>query len=277
MTSRTLFCVLALAACSDDGGARALPDANSPTDVPFGTTAIVVVVNPAVNDANTETGLPTPGTIREGVTLTTDDNVTATTGPDGIAVLAPVTAGARTITVSGAIAGGTFSVMVADTTLREVALSATPGNAQIMVSVDYKSDQVFEVTPTMTNADVNDALAVSDRVVFFKGGSYDGDLTFAGSRVTLFGEGLLGGKVILNGSVTVSGSDSRIRGAEVTGALTIPASKVALSFSKATGSVMSSGSDSMFLQNQLCGTESITGSGVTVVGNIGAAPAPACR
>jgi hypothetical protein len=275
MTSRTLLCLVVLAACGDDGG-TATPDANSPTDIAFGTTAIVVVVNPTVNDANTVTGLPTPGTVREGVTLTTDDNVTATTGADGIAVLAPVTAGTRTITVSGAIAGGTFAVTVADTTLREVALAASPGSAQIMVNVDYKSNQAFEVTPTMTNAEVNSALAVSDRVVFFRGGSYDGDLTFAGSRVTLFGEGVLGGKVLLNGNITVSGSDSRIRGADITGTLTIPASKVGLSFSKATGAVTSSGSDSMFLQNKLCGTESITGSGVTVVGNLGASPAPAC-
>ena len=275
MASRVSLCVLLLAACGG-GDPPLAPDANSPTDVPFGTTAIIVVVNPAVNDANTRDGLPAPGTIREGVTLTTDDNVTATTGPDGIAVLAPVTAGTRTITVSGGIAGGTFSVMVADTTLREVALSATPGNAQTMVNVDYKSDQAFVVTPTMTNAEVNDALAVSDRVVFFMGGSYDGDLTFAGSRVTLFGEGLLGGKVTLNGNLTVTGSDSRIRGADITGELTIPASKVALSFSKTTGAVTSSGSDSMFLQNKLCGTETITGSGVTVVGNTGAAPLPAC-
>ena len=275
MTSHTLL-VLALVACGG-GDAPATPDANSPIDVPFGTTAIVVVVNPTMNNANTKTGLPTPGTVRDGVTLTTDDNVTATTGPDGVAVLAPVSAGPRTITVSGAISGGTFSVMVADTTLREVALAATPGTAQVMVNVDYKSDQAFEVTPTMTNAEVNNALAVSDRVVFFKGGSYDGDLTFSGSRVTLFGEGLLGGKVILNGNITVSGSDSRIRGADITGALTIPASKVALSFSKTTGAATSSGSDSMFLQNHLCGTETITGSGVTVVGNTGALPAPACQ
>ena len=40
-----MFC-----ACGDDGAAA--PDANNPTDVPFGTTAIVVVVNPVINDAN---------------------------------------------------------------------------------------------------------------------------------------------------------------------------------------------------------------------------------
>ncbi len=267
--------VLALAACGgDDGGGD--PDANNPTDVPFGTTAIIVVVNPIVNDANTKTGLPTPGTVREGVTLTTDDNVTATTGLDGVAVLAPVTPGNRVITVSGAVPGGTFSVMVAATTLREVALAATPGSAQIMVNVDYRSDQAFEVVPTMTNAEVNSALAVSDRVVFVRGGTYSGDLTFAGSRVTLFGEGVLGGEVFLSGNITVSGSDSRIRGADLSGTVTITASKVGLSFSKTSGAVSSSGSDSMFLHNQLCGTETLTGSGVTVVGNIGTAPASAC-
>jgi hypothetical protein len=46
-----------LSACGDDGGG-----ANSPTGVPFGTTAIVVVVNPAINDANAKPGCPPPAT-----------------------------------------------------------------------------------------------------------------------------------------------------------------------------------------------------------------------
>ena len=54
----------------------------------------------------------------------------------------------------------------------------------------------------MNNAEVNAVLAVSDRVVFFNGGNYVGDLTFGGSRVTLFGEGVLGGKVSLEGNMT---------------------------------------------------------------------------
>jgi len=262
-------------ACGDDGGGGT-PDANSPTDVPFGTTAIVVVVNPTVNDANAKTGVPAPGEVVSGVTLTTDDNVSATTGADGIAVLAPVMAGTRTITVSGAVTGGTFTVTVADGTLREVALAADTGRAGLMVDVDYKADQAFEVSPTMSNAEVNDVLAVSDRVVFFKGGSYAGDLTFSGSRVTLFGEGVLGGNVTLDGNMTVTGSDSRIRGAHITGSLTIPASKVGLSFSRVDGTVTSEGSDGMLLANALCGSETITGSGAIVLGNRGAAPIAAC-
>lgn len=263
--------VCASFACSDSA-----PAPNNPTDVPFGTTALVVVVNPVVNDANKK-AMPAPGAIRSGVTLTTDDHVSATTGADGIAVLAPVAAGARTVTVSGAVDGGTFTVMVADRTLREVALATEPGRAELMVSVDYKADQAFEVSPTMTNAQVNDILAVSDRVVFFASGLYHGDLVFAGSRITLFGEGALGGNVVLDGSVTVTGSDSRIRGTTITGTLTVPASKVGLSFSEVQGNVSSQGSDGMFLANSLCGSQSITGSGSVVVGNLGASPAPACR
>jgi hypothetical protein len=264
-----------LSACGNDAGSGT-PDANSPTDIPFGATAIVVVVNPAINAANAEGGLPAPGSVVSGVTLTTDDDVSATTGADGIAVLAPVTAGTRTITVSGAVTGATFTVMVADKTLREVALATDNGRAEVMVNVDYKADQAFEVTPTMSNAEVNDILAVSDRVVFFKGGSYVGDLTFGGSRVTLFGEGVLGGNVKLEGNMTVTGSDSRIRGAHITGSLTIPASKVGLSFSRVDGAVTSEGSNGMLLANALCGSETITGSGTIVVGNRGAAPISTC-
>lgn len=145
-----------------------------------------------------------------------------------------------------------------------------------MVNVDYKSDQAVEVNPAMTTAEVNAILAVSDRVVFFKGGTYAGNLDFSGSRVTLFGEGVLGGKVILQGNLAVSGSDSRIRGTHVMGTFSSQASKIGFNFSRVDSTATSSGSDSMFLASSFCGDETITGSGVTVVGNLGAAPLGAC-
>lgn len=262
---------IVLAACGGDDGATV-----DPTDVPFGTTAIVVVVNPTINDANRDSTLPMPGATVAGVTLTTDDGVSATTGADGVAVLAPVTAGARTITLSGAIAGGTFSVMAADKALREVAIAADAGRADVMVTVDYKADQAFEVSPAMTIAQVNEVLAVSDRVVFFRGGNYVGDLIFAGSRVTLFGEGALGGQVVIDGDLDVTGSDSRIRGTHVTGGVTMPGSGVGLAFSRVDGALTSEGSDGMLLANALCGAETISGSGTVAIGNRGAAPTTAC-
>jgi hypothetical protein len=58
---------------------------------------------------------------------------------------------------------------------------------------------------------------VSDRVVFLAGGVYAGDLDFSGSRSRWTERVSLGGTVTLQGNVTMSGSDSRIRGARITG------------------------------------------------------------
>ena len=273
MTYRACLLTL-LVACG--GSSSSTTDANDPTNVPFGTTAIVVVVNPVVNTANMHTGVPPAGTVQSGVTLTTDDGVMATTGASGIAILAPVTAGARTITVTGTGVTGTFTVMVAAGALHEVAIAADASGTQRMLDVDYKTDQAVHLDPTMSNTQVNDALRVSDRVVFMAGGTYTGDIDFGGSRVTLFGEGALGGKVMISGNVTVSGSDSRIRGTEITGTFTVPASGVGLTFSHVHGATTSQASDGMYLANALCGTTMITGSGTYVLGNAGLAPTTTC-
>jgi hypothetical protein len=260
-------------ACGGDGDGDG--DGNDPTEVRFGDTVLVVVLNPVENDAN-NADIPVFGSVRDGVTLTTDDGVTTTTGAAGIAVLGPLTSGLRDVTLSGGGLSGSFSVMMTDGELREVALAAEAAEAEIMVEIDYKSDQLTEVSPTMSNAAVNEALEVSDTVVFFEGGTYEGDLDFSGSRVTLFGAGILGGEVILDGDVIVSGSDSRIRGTEIIGNLTIPASGVGLSFSQVDGATESEGSDATFLANALCGGVNLTGSGTVALGNAGAAPLTDC-
>ena len=246
-----------------------------PTDVRFGDTALVVVVNPVVNDANVR-AVPAPGLTRAGVRLTSDDGIGATTSADGTAVLAPLTAGARTIAVSGTNVGGSFTVNMAAGELREVAIATSATTTEVMVEIDYKSDRVTEISPATPIADVNAALAVSDNVVFFMGGVYTGDLDFSGSRVTLFGEGALGGKVELHGNVTISGSNSRIRGTRITGNLTMPASGLGLSFSRVDGATSSQGSDATLLGNAICGSEAVSGSGSFVVGNTGMAPVAQC-
>ena len=263
--------MIVVAGCGGDDGGTGI----DPTDVKFGDTALVVVINPTVNDQNRHS-VTMPGDTRADIVVTTDDGATDITAADGIAVLAPLTAGLRTVTLSGGGLDGSFTVMMTDGALREVAVSASASQAQLMADIDYKTDQVFEVTPGMTTAQVNDALAVSDRVVFIRGGTYTGDLEFKGSRVTLFGEGVLGGTVVLDGNVMMTGSDSRIRGARIGGTLTIPASGTGLSFSRTDGAVTATGSDATLLANSLCGGASVTGSGSLVIGNAGTAPTTAC-
>jgi hypothetical protein len=268
-----VFVVLALgtSACGGDNTGSTI----GPTDVRFGDTALVVVVNPVINDANRH-AVPTPGNTRAGVVVSSDDGLSYTTGADGIAVLAPLTAGLRTIDVSGDGVDGTFTIMLTAGTLRELALAADGVRAEVMVDLDYKSDSVIEVVPTMTTSEVNDALKVSDRVVFFKTGTYTGDIDFSASRVTLFGEGVLGGTVDLQGNVKISGSDSRIRGTRISGSLTIPASGTGLSFSRVDGAVTAAGSDTTLLANAFCGGAAVEGSGSIALGNAGIAPTTQC-
>jgi hypothetical protein len=270
-TSLAIACWLGASGC----GSTSPPDANDPANVPFGTTAIVVVVNPAVNDVNRRV-VPLPGSTRAGVTVTSDDKLSATTDASGIAVLSPVTPGARTLTFTGTGVSGTVAITIASGALRELAVATDATRAQLMVDVDYKTDQAVQVAPTMTAAEVNAILKDSDRVVFFAGGSYAGDLELAGSRVTLFGEGAQGGRVLLDGNLKVSGSDSRIRGTRILGNLTITGSGVGLSFSRVDGTITTTASDGKLLANALCGAAEVTGSGTIVVGNTGMPPLPTC-
>ena len=124
----------------------------------------------------------------------------------------------------------------------------------------------------MSLAEVNTQLARSNIIVFFRAGSYTGNLSFSGSSVTMFGEGAQGGSVTLSGNVQVPGSRNRIRGARITGTLTVPGSDFGMSFSRVQGAVSISGSDATLLNNAFCTVPAITGSGTTALGNAGMAP-----
>jgi hypothetical protein len=241
----------------------------SPTDVELGETTLVVVVNPTV-DAPNNASVPAPGSARSALALSVDDGPSATTDAAGVAVLARVPAGRRTLRLPG---GASLQVDVVEGTLREVAVALSGSSAQLMAEVPYGVGQtVVEVTPSTPPAEVNAALNRSNALVLFRGGTYRGDLTFNGSNTTLFGEGPRGGTVTLEGNVTVNGSASRIRGARVTGTLSLKGSDNGLSFSRVSGRLTSDGSDVVLLGNQLCGGTGVTGSSVAVLGNTGAAP-----
>jgi hypothetical protein len=210
-------------------------DATGPIDIPFGETTIVVVVNPPVNDAN-GASLPAPGAVRSGVTVSADGGPSATSNAQGVAVLADVDEGTRTLTLSGSGLTGTVSVTIAEGDLREVAVALDGTGAAIMRNIEYElSGQVVEVEPTTPLADVNDLLGQSNIIVFFRGGTYTGDLSFSGSSVTVFGEGPQGGQVTLDGDVVIDGSNNRLRGIRVTGSLSVPGSSAGVTFSRVVG------------------------------------------
>lgn len=261
--------MLALGACSGP------TSPSSVTSIPYGTTTFVVLVNPVINSINAVT-VPTPGSTRSGVSTSVAGGPSATTNSSGVAVLAPLTAGTKTLALSGGGDSGQLSLAIDDRDLREVAVALTSQGASQMANVHYAfGGQVVQVTPTTSSDDVNAALANSNVIVFFRSGTYTSNLTISGSNVTLYGEGPQGGTVVLSGNVNVTGSSNRIRGARIGGGLDVPGSGFGMSFSRVDGALNVGGSGAVFLQNRFCGTVTVTGSNITALGNAGMDPLPA--
>ena len=251
--------------------ALACGDSTDPTDITYGETTIVAIVNPQVNDANDEL-VPAPGAAVLGIDVSVSGGPSATTSGAGVAVLSPVVAGTPVLSFDGPD-DGQLPVTMVDGDLREVAVSLDASGAEQMAQITYQfGAAVVEIEPSMSLAQVNAALAASNSIVFFAAGTYTGDIVFSGSNVTLFGEGATGGTVILQGNVTVSGSQNRIRGAHITGNLTVPASNFGMSFSQVDGTTDISGSSSTLLLNTLCGSATVSGSNARLIGNAGLAP-----
>jgi hypothetical protein len=254
--------------CGDDG-------ATDPVDAAYGETTVVYMLNPVVNEVNTVT-VPAPGTSRSGVQVTITNGPSGTTAANGDVALAPVTAGASPVSFSTSGASGELSLDIAQGDLREIAVALDGTGAAEMAGIRYAfGGTVTEITPTMTNAEVNAALSGSNLIVFLRAGTYQGDLEFSGSNVTLFGEGSQGGTVIIDGNVTVSGSGNRLRGARITGSLSVPGSSAGISYSRVAGALTINGSNAVLLNNAFCGTAAVAGSGLRALGNAGLAPLPA--
>jgi hypothetical protein len=191
-------------------------------------------------------------------------------------VLAPIAAGTGTVSFTAAGATGQLGLDIVEGDLREIAVALDATGAAVMSDVLYAfGGTVVEITPTMTNAEVNAALAGSNVIVFLRAGTYQGDLNFSGSNVILFGEGPQGGTVTIDGNVTISGSGNRFRGARVTGNLSAPGSGAGISYSRVVGSLIVDGSNAMLLKNAFCGTTAVSGSNILALGNAGLAPLPA--
>ncbi len=98
-----LACVVAAAS----GGNPTAP--SSVNAIPYGTTTFVILVNPVINTLS-QAAMPSPGSVRAGVGAAITDGSSATTGSSGVAVLDPVTAGSRTLTLSGSGLSGQLSL-----------------------------------------------------------------------------------------------------------------------------------------------------------------------
>jgi len=257
--------MLSVISCSSKG------NNTDPTDVTLGETTFVIVVNPFINDLN-DVSVPSPGTPVDGV-LIDGGSRSATTGDEGIAVLGSVDHGAVPLRFRFDSIDEDLTQSIKEGDLVELAVSLSPDGAFEMARVVYEfGAEVVELNEDNTLDEVNDALSASDRIVLLTDGIYSGDLELSGSNVTLFGAGVTGGRVTIDGKVTISGSGNRIRGAYIMGDLDVSGSDAGVSFSVIDGSSSLSGSDSVLLHNTFCGDVQISGSSTGVLGNAGIDP-----
>lgn len=259
-----------LAGCGSD-----VTDPTDPVAVTLGETTFVVVGNPIVNDANLVT-VPVPGLVQSGIDLSILGGPSVTTGAGGVGVLAEVSSGTQVLSASSQEGSGELTLGIAERDLREVAVALDDSGAAVMADVLYAfGGRVIVVLPTMTEAEVNAALAESNLIVLFRSGTYSGNLQFAGNGVTLFGEGPQGGLVTIDGSVVVTGDGNRVRGTRITGDLSVPGINSAVSFSSVVGSLTVTGDDAVLLNNEFCGSVTMPAPNVLVLGNAGLDPIPA--
>lgn len=259
--------VVLLAACGSDA-------ATGPTDAAYGETTAVYMLNPVVNEV-TNVSVSAPGTTQSGVQVAVTDGPSGTTGSTGDVVFASMAAGTRTLSFTSTEGTGQLGLDIAEGDLREIAVALDATGAAGMANVLYAfGGTVVEITPTMANAQVNAALSASNLIVFLRAGTYQGNLDFSGSNVTLFGEGSQGGSVTIDGNVTVSGSGNRVRGARITGDLSVPGSSAGISYSRVVGTLTVGGSSVVLLKNAFCGSATVSGGGLLALGNAGLAPLP---
>jgi hypothetical protein len=121
---------------------------------------------------------------------------------------------------------------------------------------------------------VADALSTNGNIVFFRNGTYRGDLLITGDDVILFGEGFSERQVVIDGSVNVRGTGVRIRGFTITGDVTVPGNDFGMSFSVVQGETQILGNAVAFLRNSFCGPVTVPSSNATLLDNDGMAPLP---
>lgn len=252
-----------LLACGGD-------DPHDATNVTLGETTFVVVVNPTINDVNAH-DVSEPGTTVEGVRVDGGGR-SVSTSATGVGVLSGVEPGSVTLQFGADGIDEELTETISNRDLIEIAVAVTPDGASRMARVVYAfGAEVVELGEDSTNEQVNDALSASNRIVLLSDGVYTGDLELSGSSVTLFGASTEGGRVTIDGNVSLSGSGNRIRGAHITGDVEMSGSNQGLSFSTIDGLLTVSGSDSVLLNNTLCGQTEI-GDDTYALGNRGLAP-----
>jgi hypothetical protein len=282
--TRVLVSALVLSLCNGckddpppDGTAETGGD-DAPADLPAGSTAIVVIVNPVVNDGH-QTGVPSVLTeVRDEVDVDAEpggDGITDLTGltvveaEPGPTVLrfGPDDDDQAELGLSVVADGDVYDAPVAWDGVAAEGFDGTP----IRYAVGNASGAIF-LDPETPLLQIEDELAEDEAVVVLRPGVYVGDLTIRGRDVLLFGEGFSEAAVTIDGSIQASGEAVRLRGLSVEGDVVAEGNNFGMSFMVVRGETRITGNGGAFLRNVFCGDVVIPSGSATLLDNYGLAP-----
>jgi hypothetical protein len=283
MTSHTttiihfvLVSTLALAGgCKDDDENTDV--GNDDVDLPAGSTAIVVVLNPVPNVGHSVSLPGITGTARDGVAVDASPGGEDLTSGIGIAVVG-AEVGLTALRISDADAPPELSLdVIAAGDVYDAAVAFDGATAEyfeltpIRYAVGQASGAIF-IEPGTSITDVEAELEVDDAVVVLRPGIYTGDLEIRGRGVLLFGEGFSESSVVIEGSIAALGEAVRLRGLTVEGNVTSAGNNFGMSFMEVRGSASITGNGGAFLRNVFCGQVSIPTDSAALLDNYGLEP-----
>lgn len=241
-------------------------------DVPAGSTVLVAIVNPVVNNPH-NTGVPgEQGSVRDGIDVDPEPGGAAVT-VDGLAVV-DIPVGSIDILVGPAAlgldvdaAGDVFDAPIAFDGERAAYFANTP----IRYPVGEAGGAIF-FDPDIALSEISATLEKDNVVVVLRPGVYVGDLMIKGRDVLVFGEGWGDFAVVLDGSISAEGNGIRVRGLTITGELAAKGNDFGISFSRVLGTTSITGNGGAFVRNVFCGQTVVPSTNATLLDNYGVAP-----
>ncbi len=244
-------------------------------------TSLVVILNPVVNAGHTKSVPFQSGLEREGIPVDANPG-SAGTSHAGLVELS-TGVGQILLHVGNGIIG--HSVIVAGDA--HDAVIGYNGTSAAFFQNGYvrhpigKTSGAVTFGPADALADIEAALAETNRMVVLRGGTYQGDLTIAGPGALLVGDPSSEEAVVIEGSVTVNGAMARLRGITITGDLVAKGDDFGMSLATVRGTASITGNAPQLVRNVLCQVGELQKNEATLLDNAGlepvAAPAEACE
>jgi len=273
--SGSLAVALCLHACTpvilDVSGMEADAEAGAEAGetIPAGSTVVVVLINPVVNEGHAGGTPGELGQVRDAVAIDPEPGGAAAT-VDGLAV-AEVVAGSLVLRVGDA----TLSLDVpaeADLIDAPIAFDGEKAAYFSNTPIRHPTAAAVRLTADVPAEDLAGSLAEDGAVVVLRAGVYPGDLVIAGDDVLLLGEGWTDAAAVIDGSVVVEGDRVRLRGLTIHGDLSARGDKIGVSFTRVLGVADLRSAGATFIRDVFCGGVSTTPKGAMLLENYGIAP-----